>query len=198
MTLSFDAESHKYFVDSKEVPGVSHILKTIGITRDYTNVDPFYRDRGRYVHQAVEFHVKHTLDLESVDKENVLPYLRAFQKYESDNGYMVSKTEVPLYSERLGFAGTLDHIAEFEDSGILGEGIGDLKATESSDKAADLQLCGYAVLYHENFGRWPSFRMVLELHGDQTTKEIFYPTDPNIWESVMALYKWKTTRRKKD
>lgn len=195
--LVFNSEGHRYFFKGREVPSVSQILKTIGITRDYGKVDPFYRERGTYVHKAVEFHVKQTLDEDSLDQQNIVPYLRAFQAFESSEGYLVNKTEVPLYSEKYGFAGTIDHISEFEDSGILGEGITDLKVTENSDKAADLQLCAYAILYYENYGRWPAFRMVLELHGDETSKPIFYKTDPTIWEAVMQLFAWKKTRREK-
>lgn len=196
--LRFEPEGHKYFWGDKEVPSVSQILKKIGITRDYDRVDEYYRQRGTYVHQAIQFHVEHKLDEESVDKENILPYLRAFQAFESEAGYMVKKSEVPLYSEEYGFAGTIDQISEFEDSGYVGEGIADLKATANSDKAADLQLCLYAVLYHENYKRWPAFRMVLELHGDQTSSPIFYSTDPEkLTEAVMALWDWKKTRREK-
>lgn len=193
--LSFNPEGHIYFWNGKEVPSVSSILKTIGITRDYERVDPFYRERGTYVHRAVEFHVKHTLDEESLDQENVLPYVQAFKKFESEEGYCVTETEVPLYSETYGFAGTLDHISKFKDRRFLRKGICDIKVTEKSDKAADLQLCAYAVLFHENFGQWPTFRMVLELHRDETAKPIFYQTSPLIWKAVMELYTWKKTRR---
>lgn len=196
--LTFNPEGHLYFWDGKVVPSVSEILKKIGITRDYVGVDDFYRQRGTYVHQAVVFHVEHSLDEESVD-ENVTPYLRAFQKYESREGYCVRKTEVPLYSQKYGFAGTLDHLAEFKDSRFPGEGIADLKATEKFDKAADLQLCAYAVLYHENFGKWPAFRLVLELHGDETARPVFFDADPEIlWQAVMTLWEWKTTRQKRN
>jgi hypothetical protein len=196
--LTFNSEGHVYFWEGKEVPSVSKILKTIGITRDFERVDEFYRQRGTFVHKAVEFHVKHTLDESTLDPENVLPYLRAYKKFEEQEGYIASKCEVPLYSKKYGFAGTIDQISEFEDNGLaMGEGICDIKATESSDKAADLQLCLYAQLYFENFGCWPSFRMVLELHGDETAKPLFYKTNPKIVKSIMELYQWKSTRRKR-
>lgn len=194
--LTFNAEGHKYWWDGKEVPSVSQILKTIGITRDYERVDEYYRQRGIYVHQAVQFHTKHTLDVTTVDPDNVLPYLKAFQKYESEKGYTVSKTEVPLYSQRYGFAGTIDQIGRFENPRYLGEGIADLKATEKSDKAAHLQLLLYESLFYENYNKWPSFRMVLELHEDGTPKPIFYDSNPKLVDAVMEIYNWKTTRRK--
>jgi len=195
--LSFDVENHKYYWNNKEVPSVSQILKKIGITRDYEQVDEYYRQRGVFVHQAIQYYVKGTLDEESLDGENVLPYVRAFQDYEQGNRYVARKTEVPLYSEKYGFAGTIDQIGCF-DTKYETDGITDLKVTENSDKAADLQLCGYAVLYHENFGEWPAFRLALELHGDKTAKPIFYKTNPQkLWEAVMVLYHWKVTRRSK-
>lgn len=194
--LTFNSEGHVYFWDGKEVPGVSQILKGIGITRDFDRVDPFYRDRGIFVHKAVQFHIKKTLDEASVDPDNVLPYLKAFQSYESAGKYVPHGTEIPLYSQKYGFAGMIDqtgHLPEFRE-----EGITDLKATEKSDKAADIQLCLYAVLYHENYGNWPAFRMVLELHGDQTATPIFYDSDPEeICGAVMTLWKWKSTKHKR-
>lgn len=191
--LTFNAEGHVYFWNGKEVPSVSQILKKIGITRDYEKVDPFYRERGKFVHKAVEYHIKGTLDEQTLDQENILPYVQAFKNYETQTGYKVSHTEVPLYSKKMGFAGTIDHLSRL--AAFATEGIVDIKVTESSDKAADLQLCAYSILYHENFGRWPAFRLVLELHGDKTTKIIPYRTNPKIWKAVMALWKWKTTRR---
>jgi hypothetical protein len=196
--LTFNPEGHIYFWNGKEVPSVSQILKSIGITRDFDRVDPFYRERGTYVHKAVEFHIKNTLDEESIDHENVWPYLKAFQTFESTEGYCVKHTEIPLYSRKYGFAGTLDHLAEFEDRRFLGEGIADLKVTERSDKAADIQLCLYAELYYENYGKWPAFRMILELHGDKTAKPIFYTANPRkICNAIMRLYEWKITKPEK-
>lgn len=191
--LEFFEDGHIYKWNGTEVPSVSKILKTIGITRDYERCDPYYRERGTLVHQAVHYHVKGTLDEESIDQENVLPYLDGFRRFEKAQPYAAYHSEVPLYSERFGFAGTIDQIGSLD--GSLGLGITDLKVTESSDKAADLQLCLYANLFFEKFHYWPEFRMVLELHGDGTTRPIFYKTNPKIVKSLMEIWKWKTTRR---
>lgn len=196
--LTFDAENHKYFWNGKEVPGVTEILKKIGITRDYEKVDNFYRERGQHVHKAIEFYTSGTLDEDSLDPVNVLPYFKAFQKFQVSDNYRVKKTEVPLYSQKYGFAGTIDQTgALYNGTSVAEDGITDIKVTESSDKAADLQLCMYANLFYENVGYWPSFRMVLELHGDEKATPIFYKTDPKICAAIMEIYRWKTTRREK-
>jgi hypothetical protein len=164
----------------------------------YKTVPPADVLNALEIAQAVEFHIKNTLDEESIDHENVWPYLKAFQTFESTEGYCVKHTEIPLYSRKYGFAGTLDHLAEFEDRRFLGEGIADLKVTERSDKAADIQLCLYAELYYENYGKWPAFRMILELHGDKTAKPIFYTANPRkICNAIMRLYEWKITKPEK-
>lgn len=77
-------------------------------------------------------------------------------------------------------------------------GIIDYKVSENSDKAADLQLCGYANLVYDNFKEIPEFRMALELHGDGTYDTLFYKTPIRIWDSVMKIYRWKITRRTKE
>jgi hypothetical protein len=194
--LDFKSEGHVYLWDGEVVPSVSQILKKIGITRDYEQVDDFYRQRGTFVHQAIEYHIKHTLEESSLDPENVLPYFLGYKKWTEKEMYVPRETELPLYSQKYGFAGTIDQTCIIENERD-GEGICDIKVTESSDKAADLQLCAYAQLYYEAYGRWPAFRMVLELHGDQSVKPIFYDTDPAIWGSVMELYNWKIKRRSK-
>lgn len=192
--LTFDAENHKYYWNGKEVPGVSHILKTTGITRDYERVDNFYRERGIHVHKAIELYTKGTLDEDSLDTENVLPYFNAYLAFLKKYTYTPKHSELMLYSEEYNFAGTIDQYSAL-DSHL---GIGDFKVTENSDKAADIQMCGYAVLIKENFHQWPEFRMALELHGDETFDPLFYRTNPLIWKSVMDLYAWKVTRRTKD
>lgn len=191
--LRFEEENHKYFWNDQEVPSVSQVLKTVGLTRNYDGVDAFYRDRGINVHKALHYYAKGSLDEDSLDPDHIAPYVRAFKKFEAEKKYTVLSTEVPLYSRALGFAGTIDQTAGF----IPKEGIGitDLKVTENSDKAADLQLCAYAHLCFENYGWWPSFRLVLELHKDESYRPIYYKTDPKIWSSVMDVYNWKIARR---
>lgn len=192
--LLVDAETHTYRWNNKEVPSVTQILKAIGITRDYERVDPYYKERGTLVHQAIHFYIRGTLDEGSVDERNVRPYLNAFKSFEKNEGYTPQASEIPLYSKKHKFAGTIDQLGTL--AGCHGVGIIDLKATENSDKAADLQLCGYAQLFYENYGHWPAFRMALELHGDGSNKPIDYTTHPKIWaKSVMELYRWKITRR---
>lgn len=191
--LTFDATLHKYYWNGKEKPSVTQILGAIGITRSYEGVDQFYRDRGTLVHQAIHYDIKGTLDEDSVDKENVLPYLEGFRRFRAGHPYFPLISEVSLYSEEFGFAGTIDQIGRIDPSD--GPGLVDTKITESSDKAADLQLCMYAQLYFENYQHWPSFRMALELHGDGSAKPIFYKTDPIICKALMEIYRWKTTRR---
>lgn len=194
--LSFNAEGHKYFWDGVEVPSVSQILKVLKVNRSYDGVPDFYRLRGTSVHQAIDYYLRGTLDPDSLDPVEIAPFFRAFKNYEETKKYTVLSTEVALYSKKYGFAGTIDQTAGFLDQD--GIGITDLKVTEQSDKAADLQLCAYAQLCFENYGWWPRFRLVLELHKDETTRPIFYKTDPTIWDAVMRLYSWKSTRRTND
>ncbi len=193
--LTFKEETHQYFWNDKEVPSVTQVIKAIGITRDYTQVDEFYRQRGLLAHQAIDFHVRGTLDESTVDPE-IAPYLAAFRGFEKARPYVPRETEIPLYSQEYGFAGTIDQLGTVDNE--PGVGVTDLKITENSDKAADLQLAGYSILVAENYGYWPAFRMALELHGDGIAKPLFYHGSPKkLWEAVMTLWEWKQNRRSK-
>lgn len=182
----FVEESHQYFVDGVEVPSVSHILKTLKLSKDYFGVDTFYRDRGIAVHKAIELYVHNDLDEKTLDPF-VVPYFEGFKKWwEKENirhpGQQVH-VEVPLYSERLGFAGTIDM--------VLNGFIWDFKCSKDPDRAAELQGAMYQQLWADNFGELLPFRVVrLPWESEKDTID-YHTKDPNIAEWVMGMYRWK-------
>ena len=182
--LEFNEAEHVYTVDGIVRPGITDILKKTGISKDYDGVDPFYRDRGIAVHLAIKFFLKGTLDESTLDPVCV-PYLEGFKSWWTEAPLRrVQASEMPLYSERLGFCGTLDLVTA---GTIL-----DMKCSKDPDPASEVQGAAQQVLWFDNFNFQLPFN-VLQLPGDGTFKLIDYRQDHPIklWESVMEVYKWK-------
>lgn len=191
MTLTFEPEAHVYKVGEETIPSVTQILKELGLSRSYDGVDPFYRDRGTAVHKCIELYLKGTLDELSIDPV-CLPYFNAAREFLGDRCGRF-ESELPLYSESLGYAGTVDLIEHISDTECI---IYDAKCTESVDPAAELQLCAYQILVEQNCKKTVRGKFPLQLKKDGTFAplkkfEKWSNRDPKIWSSTMDLYKWK-------
>lgn len=183
MKLTFLEESHTYFVDGKRVPGVSDILKQVGLQKEYFGTDTFYRDRGIATHAAIKLILEGKLDQSSVDPV-CQPYIDGAMRFLDTLKTPIQAVEQQLYSSRLNFAGTLDLVA--------GDTLYDWKCSKSPDPASELQGAAYSLLWGENYGLEIPFR-VIKLPGDGTFKIIDYKTEsPNLWDAVMEIWRWKT------
>lgn len=187
--LSFDYVSHRYTWDGKVVPGVSEILKETGQTKDWSAVDPFYRDRGSAVHKAVELWIKGELDETSLDPV-IVPYFEQFKawvKKEKIAGVLMA--ESPFYSEALGFAGTIDLIAN--------QVIWDVKCSKKLDKSSEFQYraqgAAYRTLIRENMGLDLPFKLLL-LTGEGEAKVIPLHAPYSLWDHILGIYDIKMAR----
>lgn len=109
--LAFDEEHHIFTVNGKVIPSVTTILKKAGMTPDYSFVDPWYAQRGTYVHKATELWEKGVLDEDSVDKE-ILPYLNSYRSFRTDCPVKIMGQEVKLWHPVYKYAGIIDIIIE--------------------------------------------------------------------------------------
>lgn len=178
--LRFDPDEHKYWMGKKRIPGVSEILKKVGLSKDYSEIDPFYRDRGIATHKAIELHLKGILDLKSLDPA-VEPCFRAFLTYWEGHTDKIIALEKPMSSGE-DFAGTPDLITD--------KAIYDWKCSKSHDKVAELQGAAYKMFLPPP--RLPF--IVVELHDDGTFEPFDYGDSVSHWPSVMDLYRWKTNK----
>jgi hypothetical protein len=178
--LTFKEDTHQYFVDGKEVPGVSHVMKTLGLSKDYTGTDDFYRDRGTAVHKAAELYLTERLDESSLDPE-IIPFFEGFKRFWEAHRHPLPYVEHMLYSESLGFAGSID---------LVTDTIWDLKCSKSPDVAAEVQGALYQYLWEENFKQKLPFRVVrLPWESEKDTLS-YEPTDENLAPATMILYRW--------
>lgn len=120
--ITFDAEAHKYFHDGKEVPSVSAILRETKRQPSYDGFNPFFAQKGSYVHRAIELEVAGKLDEATVD-DRVKPYLVAWRKFREDFKPVIHATEAWVYHPIYEYAGTFDLLltlpGEDEGMGIL-------------------------------------------------------------------------------
>lgn len=190
--LTFKEDKHQYFWDGVEVPGITHILKTVGLSKPYDNVDPYYRDRGKAVHKAIELDIQGDLDLSTLH-EDCVPYFKAWKGFVKKTKYSPLLTEKRLYSKSKRYACTIDNYGTYKKKHLLVE----IKCTENSDKASDLQLCGQEFALIEN--DFPvELKLVLELHKDESFTPIVSETPKIVWGGVMDLYEWKLKKRNKN
>jgi hypothetical protein len=180
--LEFNEERHEYLWNGKKVPGVSEILRTVGLTKDYSGVSPFYRERGQALHLAVKYYLKGTLDESSIDPI-VQPYYDGFRRFwDKKRNPKILYIEEPMYSEEAKFAGTPDLILE--------NCIIDWKCSKSHDRVAQLQGEAYKVLYGG-----PIPFDVVQLAGDGNFEVFEYGPKVQYWDSIMKIFSWKTKRK---
>lgn len=146
--LQFDEKEHKYTLDGKEIPSVTTIL---GQIIDFSMVPAARleaaRQRGNAVHKATELFDLGTLDHTSIH-EKIEPYLAAYGQFLIDSKYKVEHIEKRIYSEKYGYAGTLDRAGRFPDStGIVD--LLDIKSAIQPGASWGPQLAAYETAFCE-------------------------------------------------
>jgi hypothetical protein len=143
---------------------------------------------GRAVHTLTELDDAGTLDEENLDP-GLLPILQAWEKFKFDSPFSFIRAEYPIAS-KLGYAGTLDRIAEKHNgSKILLE----IKSRQYLDGRDGLQTIAYAKAYEEMTGEKIKQRYIIELKrdGTYTLTENRDQQDWNIFRSMLAIYNWR-------
>ena len=181
--LTFSAENHEYRLQGVRLPSVTQIIADAGL---YGNTDYFTeysRDRGSYVHKAIEYHLAGELDESTLDPV-IVPYFEAWQKFVLESNYVSDECEHRTASTVYRYAGTIDHI------GHLGGHfcIIDVK-TGTPTPATGIQLAGYENLLKVKGAK----RFALHLKDDGNYKLIEYKdsNDRNVFLAALSLFYWK-------
>jgi hypothetical protein len=150
--FSFDPLTHTYRVGGAIYPSVTEVLgpaeKFAGLF-DGVPVEALEaaRDRGSYVHEAMALLARGTLDWGSVE-EPWLQYIRTGERFLIDSELVVTGSEVPVYSERLRVAGTIDLLGIWRGRLALL----DFKASAAVPVTVGPQTAGYKLLYQDLYG----------------------------------------------
>ncbi len=147
-TLSLDND-HVYRIGTRTLPGVTGILQdNFGIQLYWSE---WHANKGRAIHHAIHLRIQNKLDWSTVDSR-IVGRINAFDLFMRETNYEIVKSEMPLFSKRHQFAGTLDlwlHDPVYNSKGK--NIIIDIKPP-SPEPIVELQLAAYALILKENAG----------------------------------------------
>jgi hypothetical protein len=147
--VEFVEQGHRYFVGSRELPGVSRVMEAEGL-KGYFKEGPDYKNRGKAVHHAFNL-MNQKRYLEAGTHPALVPYTRGLEKFLRSYRYRALVSELPMGSARLNLAGTLDSAGVFDDGPEID--LIDVK-TGTLPRAVGVQLALYKMLA-QDCGRLP-------------------------------------------
>jgi hypothetical protein len=109
--LTFEEETHTFTANGKVIPSVTTVLKKAGMTPDYSFVDPWYAQRGTYIHRATELWENGVLDEDTVDPL-IAGYVDGYKACRRDFPVKVIGQEVRLWHPVHLYAGIIDIVIE--------------------------------------------------------------------------------------
>lgn len=181
--VTFDPDTHTYSTHGVKYPSVTQVISAAGLYGDTSHFTEYSRDRGSYVHKAIELSISDELDTDSLDPV-IQPYLDAWLRFVSEAGYVSEVCEKVMASEVFRFAGTVDHIGHLNGHYCLL----DVK-TGAPAPAHAIQTGAYAILLkHPGVKR---FSLYLTDEGKYKLVENKDRQDEQIFKSALALYFWK-------
>ncbi len=165
--LSFEEEGHVYRLDGEVIPGITAVLKRVGLIDDrFYSVEA--RDRGTAVHAAIEYLQDGDLERSSL-APLLVPYVEAWERFRDEMGWEpIERPELLVGSETLRFATRIDGVGRLRGDNRIA--VGNWK-TGGPERWHSLQSAGEAMAYAETIGRATSLalrRFALYLRDDGT------------------------------
>jgi hypothetical protein len=185
--LTFDEQTHTYYLNGQKVPGVTSVLKPL---TDYSTVPPDVlqaaADFGKAVHRACELDDLMELDEATMDPA-LLPYLEAWRQFCAAHMVGWLEIETPVHHSALRYAGTPDRIGYVK--GLLS--VVDIKTTAELYPSVGPQLAAYANAWSPKDANTMQ-RVAVQLKGDGTyvAKPYTDPTDFPLFCSLLTLRNW--------
>ena len=189
MPLVFEEETHRYFLDGKEVPSVSALLEPLNksVYSDIpSDILQAAAERGTAVHRATE-------DIDagiSFDFcEEWFGYIEAYMDFKKEHEVKWFATEQMYASKKHKFAGTVDRVGMIDDNfSIL-----DIKTTSTIHKTLVIpQLTLYEMLYDEEVGvDKVEKRYILQLQKKGKYKLQEFEQNAKLAKALLEIYKFK-------
>lgn len=196
--LEFDPVDHRYSVNGATVPSVTQV---IGASVDnYSFIDP-----GILEHKAwIGTGVAECLEIYNRDgsfpsdvHDDIAIYLPGYEKFRAVANWEPEFVELPLYSQKYGFAGTLD------EAGLLeGErAIIDTKTVVTVFPSVGLQVEGYKKLVTDEldakYADADRYALQLDTKGGFKLVPFTDRGDWGIFLSMLQVFKWKLKNKVK-
>ena len=195
----FDPILHKYTLNGKVLPSVTQITQPLS---DYSMVPHEVLERkkiiGTAVHMACELHDAGGVD-ESTIHDSCFPYFKAYLNFRAENPGEVVLNEQKVFSERWGFAGTLDRVFKMHESRTQAWFKGDLvqidlKTVAKLMPATGPQTAGYALAMPDlGVPRTQIKRAALQLKRDGTyaIKPYTSADDEACFIGLLTVLNWR-------
>jgi len=189
--LTFDKEQHKYYLGSEEIPGVTTIIKDMGLgpfsgAIDRSAVLEAAADRGTKVHDACQMFDENDLDIDSLDPI-IDPYVRAWIKFREESGFTPKLIEEIVFDPVRRFCGRLDR------TGIMGSTFSrvclDIKTGEVYADAG-IQLAAYLSCLQAETGT-KRIAVKLSNNGTYRVHEFKDRQDIQIFHAACTLWHWR-------
>ena len=192
--MVFDEVAHAYFLDGKQLPSVTQLLKLV-VSFDNIPEDVLEHKRqiGVAVHKACEL-----LDEDDLDEDSLSPslikYVDAYKLFKRQNKVEILLNEQKMCHKTLGYAGTVDRVGIINNDSK--RTIIDLKTSASLSDWVGLQLAGYSMALSSHTGEQYK-RCALQLRPDGTYRyrEYIDPMDLPVFHSLLNVCKWRATHK---
>ncbi|MEA2014636.1 MAG: hypothetical protein U9N38_04955 [Thermodesulfobacteriota bacterium] len=193
--LKFDEATHTYTVNGSVIPSVTQIIdewieirslyvnRYTGIAVEKESFDKA-RDRGKKIHKMVHLALKNDLDIDSLSPEMEKVYDQFWDWFMIHRPKIIYSEE-PMYSEKFGYAGTIDIVCEINKKVVV------VDVKTGLYGMAGIQLAGYENLIKEWSKQWKTIpRYVLALPangGSYKFKRMEKRTDWDTFKTMLAL-----------
>ena len=189
MEVTFNSLNHEYTAHGVKYPSVTQVISSAGLYGDTSFFTDYSRDRGTFVHLAIQLHLSGELDEDTIDPV-ILPYFEAWTSFVKEAGYVSDECEKVMASDIYHFAGTIDHIGHLNGHFCLL----DVKSGAPSPSHA-IQTAGYSILLkHPGVKR---FSLYLKDNGTYKLIENKDRQDEQIFKAALAVYFWKQNNQVK-
>ena len=196
MAFIVDKAKHTYHLDGEKLDSVTDMMIGLGI------IDPTYytvsgRIRGSKVHLGCELLEKPGgLDWESLKPieaalgEPIEPFVRGYERFLKETGWVSTEIEKPGYSRQWKYAGTKDREGYFPGDKL--KSILDIKTGKSVHVGTAIQTAAYDEMEKKE-GDEPRRRYAIALpgNGDYDIKPWTDHNDGQTFLSSLPMYRWR-------
>lgn len=186
--VRFEPDGHRYFYEGREIPGVSHICESVGLSGSRYNT-PESAARGQAVHLACELYDLGCLDWDKLS-ESERGYVTAWAAFVRENNVKILEIERVVVSRDGRWAGRIDRRLEMDRRTFAG----DIKSGVPLWWHG-IQLAGYAATYPRPFPH----RLGIYLKANGRYQPVPYTDrdDYKAWESAVNVVqrKWNAEKR---
>ena len=157
---------------------------------DAASASTKHRDKagaqGTLVHKSIELMAEGGEICQEVAD---MPQIQAYWKFMADMPHDILSSETTVYSEEMGYAGTLDRVARFATGRVV---LLDFKTSKNVYPETAIQMSAYLMGLEENkYEHKIDGIAVVHLKKDGTYSFVEMDPCPEVFKSVLAIYNWK-------